>query len=699
VSAFRLSRSALRLTLFGLAMFVGLLTIVTGQFAPNRYHVAGGEVSPVTVKSPQKVVYSSQIRTREERARAAAEVAEIYVFDLASVEAQRQKLNEVTRQIGEARRMVGSLEARREPLTRLPNVQLRPSVVDDLLTFTDGDWQAVAADAQRVIDVLMRNRITERQLEEIRMTLPAYVGIGLNDRQTPAVVALVGPLLKANFVLDPDGTERARREAQERIEPIRVTIEKGETIVRDGDVVRPFDIERLEAVGLRNPTIEWRAIVATALLVWLLSSALVMYVHHFRPRLADQPRSLLLVGLIILLTVLAVKLIVPGRDLWAYVLPLAAPAMLLALLLGADLAIVVNIVLAVCFGLIGSNAFELSVIALIGGLAGTMVVWRFERLNTFFLAGLVVAVANFAASAAFALLAGEVEPSRLGILAAIAALNGMLSAALTLGTLAIFGHLFGITTTLGLLELAHPTQPLFRRLLTEAPGTYHHSVVIANLAERAAEAVGADPLLCRVGAYYHDVGKIVRPYAFIENQLAEENIHDRLDPATSARMIAAHVTDGLELARKHRLPDRVRDMIAQHHGTRFVGTFYHRAVAQNDGATIDQSGFKYPGPRPQSREAGILMLADGVEATLRAVHDHTAEGIERTITKVVDERLAEGQLDECDLTFRDLDRIRQVFFNILRGMFHPRITYPDYPGAPAPATAPVVPQPTALERN
>src|SRR5439155_18383079 len=179
----------------------------------------------------------------------------------------------------------------------------------------------------------------------------------------------------------------------------------------------------------------------------------------------------------------------------------------------------------------------------------------------FFLAGLVIAVANFTASVAFALMAAEVEPQRLGILAGVAALNGMLSAALTLGTLAIFGHLFGITTTLGLLELAHPTQPLFRRLLTEAPGTYHHSVVVANLAERAAEAIGADALLCRVAAYYHDVGKIVRPYAFIENQVPGDNIHDRLDPATSARMIVAHVADGLALAKRYRLPDRAGDML------------------------------------------------------------------------------------------------------------------------------------------
>jgi putative nucleotidyltransferase with HDIG domain len=261
------------------------------------------------------------------------------------------------------------------------------------------------------------------------------------------------------------------------------------------------------------------------------------------------------------------------------------------------------------------------------------------------------------------------------------------------------GHLFGITTTLGLLELAHPTQPLFRRLLTEAPGTYHHSIVVGNLAERAAEAVGADALLARVAAYYHDVGKIVRPYAFSENQLAGDNIHDRLDPATSARMIAAHIPDGLALAKKYRLPDRVRDLIAQHHGTAFVGIFYQRAVQAAGGTTIDQAGFRYPGPKPQTREAAILMLADGVEATTRASREHSPEVLEQVVRKVFADRLAEGQLDDCGLTFRDVDTIRQIFIRTLRAMFHPRVTYPEYPAEPTPATAPVVPQPAAVERN
>jgi putative nucleotidyltransferase with HDIG domain len=236
--------------------------------------------------------------------------------------------------------------------------------------------------------------------------------------------------------------------------------------------------------------------------------------------------------------------------------------------------------------------------------------------------------------------------------------------------------------------------------LTEAPGTYHHSIIVANLAERAGEAIGADALLCRVAAYYHDVGKIVRPYAFIENQAAGDNIHDRLDPATSARMIAAHVPDGLALARRYKLPDKVREMIAQHHGTAFVGTFYQRAVkAAGGGTTIDQAGFRYQGPKPRTREAAILMLADGVEAMIRATGTHDPEAIEQVVRKIFSDRLGEGQLDDCGLTLGDLSAIRGIFVKILRAMFHPRITYPEYPAEATPATAPVLASSTTIDPN
>jgi putative nucleotidyltransferase with HDIG domain len=678
----RVNLPYLRLALFGASLFVALLFVLTFQFVPNRYQVSEGDVSPFTIKAPQKVTYTSQLRTREERARAGAAVAEIYVMDTAVVDTQRQHLGDVLRQIGDIRRLTGTFDARREALARLAEVELRPPMVDDILAFGDAEWLGVANDAQRVYDIVERGRVTPRQVDEVRSGLSAFVNPILSEKQAAVVAALVSSVVRPNYVLDQEATDRARREAQDRVQPVRATIEKGETILRDGDVVRAVDLEKLEAAGLRNPTVEWRSIGASALLVALLVGALCLFLHHFYAGLARQGRPLLLLWLVIAPTVLTMKLIVPSAASWASLLPLAAPVMLVASLLAADLAIVVSLVLALSLGLIAGGSFEMAVVGLAGGLAGAMMARRFERLNTFFLGGAVIAAATFAASAAFALLGGDADPQRFALLGLMALINGALSGALTLGTLAAIGHILGFTTTLGLLELAHPTQPLFRRLLTEAPGTYHHSVVIANLAERAAEAIGADPLLCRVGAYYHDIGKIVRPYAFIENQ-AGENIHDRLEPATSARMIAAHVPDGLELARRYRLPDRVRDLIAQHHGTTFVGSFYRRAVQEAGSLAVDQAGFRYPGPKPQTREAAILMLADGVEATTRSSRDHSPEVVEGIVRRVIADRLAEGQLDECDLTFRDLDAIRNVFLTILRGMYHPRITYAEGTAPPA----------------
>jgi putative nucleotidyltransferase with HDIG domain len=227
-----------------------------------------------------------------------------------------------------------------------------------------------------------------------------------------------------------------------------------------------------------------------------------------------------------------------------------------------------------------------------------------------------------------------------------------------------------------LLELANPTQPLLRRLLMEAPGTYHHSIMVGNLAERAAEVIGADSLLVRVAAYYHDIGKLERPWAFIENQADTlANVHDTLDPLESAQVIAAHVVDGVKLAEKYRLPPRIREMIPQHHGTRTISFFYQQA-AERTTETVDAALFTYPGPRPQSREAAILMLSDSTEAAARASRDHSREAIEQLVERIIRQRLEEGQFDDCNLTLRDLTRIKHSFVTLLTGIYHPRIPYP-----------------------
>jgi cyclic-di-AMP phosphodiesterase PgpH len=363
-------------------------------------------------------------------------------------------------------------------------------------------------------------------------------------------------------------------------------------------------------------------------------------------------------------------------------------------------------VLALTLGLVGDRSLEVVTLYCAMSIGGALVMWRADRSARFITAGLLVAVIGFVVSVTFRLISQNLDWPTLGTLAGLSLANGFLSAGLTFVAFSLLGSLFGITTVLQLLELAHPNQPLLRRLAREAPGTYHHSIVVSSLAENAAELVGADPLFTRVAVYYHDIGKVLRPYFFVENQVNTENVHDELDPRTSAQIILGHVTDGVALARRYRLPRRIIDVIEQHHGTTLVRYFYHRAMER--GENVDASAFSYAGPRPQTKEAGIIMLADSVEATVRAQYQSgklLAEGPEvpgddvgypvkpndkigQVVDRIINERVVEGQLDDCELTLRDLREIRAAFTAVLSNIYHPRVDYPTMPRAtPAPAAA------------
>jgi hypothetical protein len=288
-----------------------------------------------------------------------------------------------------------------------------------------------------------------------------------------------------------------------------------------------------------------------------------------------------------------------------------------------------------------------------------------------------VALTNFAVVLTFRLINQDYDAVGMANLGLAALVNGLLAAIITMGTFSIVGSLFGLTTMLQLLELAHPSQPLLRRLLTEAPGTYHHSIIVGNLAERAAEQIGIDSLLVRVGAYYHDIGKLHRPYYFAENQFEGENIHDRLRPEASAAALIDHVTYGLELARQYGLPPAVKAFISQHHGTRLASFFYRKAVKLEGADHVDEAAFRYPGPRPRTKATALVMLADTVEASVRAASSRSTQSLEQLVERAVNERVLEGELDECDLTLKDLEVTKRSFIKQLQGVYHPRIEYPE----------------------
>mgnify|MGYP005848892865 CR=1 FL=1 len=666
-----------QLTFFSALLAVGLALVLTAQLLPGRYHFNEGDVVNFTIKSPRKVSYISQIMTKAERDRAAEAVPEQTEEDFGAASQQARKADEIIARITAVRRSTVSLEQKQRDLAAIPGLAVSSTAAREALTMDDNQWFAVTMEVRRVLALAMGERFTEKQKPEMQRRLPFMVDQALSPQARALVTDIVGGLLRPTVLADPEATAQAREAARLAVQPVWVTVEKNETVLRDGDVVKRLDIEKLEQVGLSNPSLNWNDVLGYTLLVLLLVGILASYLYLFQPTVWPNPRRLLLVYGLIWLALLAAKFLIPGREVFGYIFPVAAVPMLVTILLDVQLGVMAIAVVAPLVGLVASGSLELATASLVAGLVGLLGVWRMERQMVAWVAGLAVGVANFLVIAGFKLVGQDVDTGQLANIGLISLANGLLATVATLGSSSALGHLFGITTTPGLLELAHPSQPLFRRLLTEAPGTYHHSVVVANLSERAAQQVGADSLLCRVGSYYHDIGKVARPYCFVENQFEGGNVHQTLSPRMSAKLVVSHARDGLQLAQQHGLPSKVRDIIEQHHGTRLTKYFYHQACRGACDQPVDEKDFRYPGPRPQTKEAAIVMLADSVEATVRSADDHSAENIARIIDKIVNDIVADGQLNECDLSLRDIDRIKGAFSSVMQGIFHPRIKYPE----------------------
>jgi putative nucleotidyltransferase with HDIG domain len=432
--------------------------------------------------------------------------------------------------------------------------------------------------------------------------------------------------------------------------------------------------EKLRAEGLSNPDVEWRSAFGLILWATLVASMYTLYLKRFQPEVWRDARRLLVAGGALLAVLAVSRAVIPGHSLLQYGIPFAAIGMMVAILVGGRTAAVTQVAVALHAGMM-SGLVEMTAYALLPALLGTAALRRGTTARDFAAATGFVILGNLGVLGSF-LLASTIT-DLLGVLelATAGLLNGVLSGLLAFAGIFAIGHLARITTVFELRELGDPNHPLLRQLLLRTPGTYHHSLLVANLAERAAEVIGADSLVARIGAYYHDIGKMRNPSAFIENQAGEKNPHDALDPLVSAQIVAAHVRDGLALAERYSLPAVIKEMIPGHHGTGLVKFFYQRAAAR--GEVEDPDAYRYPGPRPRSREAAVVALADGVEASVRSLPEKTQEEIRRMVDKIVTERMEERQLDECELTLADIQKIKDAFVELLVGVYHERIPYPE----------------------
>ncbi|HUR16707.1 MAG TPA: HDIG domain-containing protein, partial [Candidatus Limnocylindrales bacterium] len=457
---------------------------------------------------------------------------------------------------------------------------------------------------------------------------------------------------------------------------------------RRGDRIDDVAREKLARYNLLEPRPDAVRAAGWFMLAGIAVVLLLGWIWRFRPQLWHRNSALLLIALMLIAATVALK-VTGDRSVLPYVVPTAAVGLLLAVLLDAGAALMVTGLLALIGGaVIGS--VEFAAFILFGGVAGIIVVRRGEKVTHFIQSAVAIAVVNIGVITLFTML-GDRDFTGFFELAGASMASAAGAAVFALGSFVILGNAFGITTSFRLLELANPSQPLLRRLMFEAPGTYHHSLMVGNLAERAAEAIGADPLLARVAAYYHDVGKLQNPQAFIENQTATENVHDDLEPLESVTLLKSHVAQGIDLAYEYRVPKPIIAFIPQHHGTALMSYFYARAqdqaqadihalpntpAAEEARATVESARFRHAGPKPQSREAAILMLADSVEASVRSLKTPDEPQIRGMVSRIIQERQTDGQFDECDLTLRDLDRIREAFVAQLLGIYHRRIEYP-----------------------
>ncbi len=674
------------------ALLVVAMSVILGlDFLPAQPQLVVGKPAPSTIQALRATEYVSQVLTQQERDAASKAVEPQYDFTSAGAAAvAAQQLRALEMQVApiDAAFADGVKPADREAILKDTVPKLQSDDRTTLLGLDADRWTAVRTEAARVLDTIERAELRDSEVAATRTEVAGRMAGDLNADERSLAAALISPLIAPNSSFSAQLTSLARARAAEDVPEVVKSWESGETIVRAGDRVDEVAMEAITKFDLNTGGLDVARLFGFIVLSVLVVGLMLTWTWRFRREFWHRNNVLLLLSLLLLFAVFALKL-TAGRLWLPYALPLAAVGMLVTVLLDAGVAMVMTALIAVLAAAVNGTGLELGAYVLFGGIAGIVAVRRGDRLGVFLQAGFAVFVVNVLVVIAFALIGSRDAWGAVELLGASAVSAGG-SAVAAVGSFAVIGSLFGIVTVFQLLELANPSQPLLRRLLVETPGTYHHSLMVGNLAERAAEQIGGDALLARVASYYHDVGKLANPAAFIENQAGGENLHDELDPETSAALLKSHVSEGIDIAYKSGLPKPLIAFIPQHHGTAVMSYFYARAREQaaepyggletaegrKAADAVDIRKFRHGGPKPQSREAAIIMLADSTEASVRSLASRDEAAIRAMVARIIEERIADDQFDECDLTLRDIEQIREAFVGQLLGMYHQRVAYP-----------------------
>jgi len=676
-------------------IFLAIAAFAVGSGMIGRgYTLAEGQVSPIDIRAPRAMSYVDQAATERARQEAANRVENVYQRDdqvLPEVGSNLQGVFNEIRDLqhqGLPAQRPGILQSYLAQVTGASDQEvnsLDPASLTALLSLNNAQLTRLYTLCQGWLQSPLQYGLTSDALPTARDNLSVQVASSSLSRDLkPAVTFMLTHILRPNLVLDLQTYASDVAEARASVSPVQHLVLANQVIVAKGEIIDSNLMDELQQLGLLRTQNIWPPLFGVVFLVLLLAGLTAAYLKQFQPRLYEQNRYIALYCIIVTLTLLAARLItlirlgtqVQTASLIGYLAPLAGGAMLITVLMDAGLAVFTSVILSLLLGVMLGGQISFAIAGLAGSLAGVYSVSSLSDRAGLMRGGVIVSGVNAVVIFVLGLLnTSDAATVLVGIGLGVA--GGFLSSIMLIGFLPYLETLFGITSSVKLLELANPSEPLLKRLLVEAPGTYHHSILVGNLAEAAAQAVHADPLLVRVGAYYHDIGKIKRPYFFIENQVGRDNPHEKIAPSLSTLIITSHVRDGLEQAREHKLPAGIQAIIEQHHGTSLVAYFYQRALESDRPELVTEADFRYECPKPRTKEAALVMLADSVEAAIRSLQKPTPARLEGLTRKIIKERLHDGQLDECDLTFKDLDTIAATFIQVLGGIFHSRIEYPE----------------------
>jgi putative nucleotidyltransferase with HDIG domain len=707
-----------------LILLVVLLTFIIvpkGALTPTEF--TPGDIVPRDIKAPRDILIPDDDLSEQKRNDAEKAVANLYDYDLttgaiisdqvsqilSSLRAnpaqeltEEQQLSNLESNFGvkterKSLHALKVLSAQHDIKARVASIMTqlyRQKVVGNLKLF----------EADRPKGVIFRSlhnqtEISDNSQEPViglgqlqDLLKKAVGGTELPNEQQKVLQELIVPLLRPNISFNQNETEARRKIAREEVKPVLIQVKKGEMIAREGDRITPDQIKRLGALRDDSSTVSlWRnaigMLLSCFLLVYFAHTFALRNIRKYRP----ENRDLVFLATVFVVHILVLKVSIfisaalgsafpyVEQNAYYYVFPFAVSTMLVRIVLNSEISLVFAILSAIVTGALFGNSFAVMVFVFLTSLAGAHWVRHVTERSSLFRAGLRLGMFNVSLLFALHLMTSRPFDLQLIYKLGFGFAGGLVAAVMVTGIVPLVESMFRYTTNIKLLELANMNNPVLRDLMVQAPGTYHHSVIVGNLAEAAAENIGVNPLMVRVAAYYHDIGKIRKPLYFIENIGGQENRHDKLAPSMSSLILMAHVKDGTELARESRLGQALTDILRQHHGTSLMKFFYDRAKSKADPEVeqVDERDYRYPGPKPQTREAALIMLADAIEAASRTLTDPTPARIQGMVQKIINNIFIDGQLDECELTLKDIHNIAKSFNLVLGGIFHYRVEYPE----------------------